>query len=413
MDKKLSAVIALGGKGTRLKSITGDIPKPLFPVSNISTLKRICIELKKYNINKIIFTLGYSYESFENEIKNISNNLNIEIITYIEEKPLGECGALWEIRNLLSDNILFLLGDIIFSVDFDRAFDFHKRMDSDFTLITHTSSHPEDSDLISAPNGCLIEDIFLKNNKNSESSKAYLGNSGICIFSKKLLEIIKKPKENQNPSIFNYLVFKAKQMSIKIYSYNTSEYIKDMGTEARYKKVQEDLSSGILELNCYKKNQKALFLDRDNTLIECNKGNYILDPEDIQFLDNNIKKIALKSKSFNLVCLVTNQPQISMGKLSIKMLEKINSKVIKHCISSGLKIDIVSFCPHHPDSGFDKEINSLKYDCFCRKPNPGMLFHQSFLRNINLQQSLLIGDSLNDELAAKNANCKFLNVSDL
>ena len=59
------------------------------------------------------------------------------------------------------------------------------------------------------------------------------------------------------------------------------------------------------------------------------------------------------------------------------------------------------------------ELEILKQDCFCRKPNPGLFFEQAFLRNINLKESLMIGDSDNDFFAAKNAGCNFLNVNDL
>ena len=77
------------------------------------------------------------------------------------------------------------------------------------------------------------------------------------------------------------------------------------------------------------------------------------------------------------------------------------------------EIDIVTFCPHHPHKGYEGELEILKYDCFCRKPNPGLFFEQAFLRNINLKESLMIGDSDNDFFAAKNAGCRFLSVKDL
>ena len=63
--------------------------------------------------------------------------------------------------------------------------------------------------------------------------------------------------------------------------------------------------------------------------------------------------------------------------------------------------------------GFDYEIKILKKDCFCRKPNPGLILEQSFLRNINLRESLMIGDSDNDLKAAENSGCKFINVNNL
>ena len=54
---------------------------------------------------------------------------------------------------------------------------------------------------------------------------------------------------------------------------------------------------------------------------------------------------------------VTNQPTISMGKLSLIELNEINSFIIKFCLSIGLKIDVVTFCPHHPHKGFEGEIH--------------------------------------------------------
>ena len=68
---------------------------------------------------------------------------------------------------------------------------------------------------------------------------------------------------------------------------------------------------------------------------------------------------------------------------------------------------------HHPHKGFHNEITILKEDCFCRKPNPGMIFHQTFLRNIDLKNSVLVGDSKSDMLAAMNSGMKFINIEDL
>ena len=69
------------------------------------------------------------------------------------------------------------------------------------------------------------------------------------------------------------------------------------------------------------------------------------------------------------------------------------------------------YCPRQ--IGYESENKLLKTDCFCRKPNPGLFLEQAFFRNIDLKESLMIGDSQNDFFAAINAGCKFLNVNDL
>ena len=190
-------------------------------------------------------------------------------------------------------------------------------------MVTHTSDHPHDSDLVSVPNGSLVEDIFLKGFEKNFDVNAYLGNSGIAYLNKNFLKELKGPLENEEKSIFHFLVKKMFELKLNIYSYNTTEYIKDMGTPERLKIVEEDISENKLEKKNYGNPQKSLFLDRDNTLIHCKKGKYIIDKNEIYFFKENIFKIVPIASKFDLVCLVTNQPSIAMGKLSFKELDEI------------------------------------------------------------------------------------------
>lgn len=413
IKKKYDVVLACGGLGTRLREITNSTPKPLFLIDGKSTLERCIEQLDNYQYKNLIITIGYKSNKFLDYISALNQQYKIDIDVYIEEKPLGECGALWFIKENLCNNFVFINGDLIFSIDFKRLSLFHLRLSSKLTLVTHTSDHPEDSDLVSVPNGTLVENVFLKNSNKRINKNAYLGNSGIFIINKELLDILNAPIEEDSKSVFHFIVKKTFDLNINIFSYNTTEYIKDMGTPKRLKAVEDDLSKEIVFRKNYKNSQKALFLDRDKTLIKCDIGKYVLNKNEIEFIIPNIDNIFPISLDYDLVCLVTNQPVIAMGKLSLRELDEINSTVVKFCLTKGLKIDIVTFCPHHPHSGFKGEREFLKYDCFCRKPNPGLLIEQAFLRNINLNESLMIGDSENDLLAAKNAGCNFLNINEL
>ena len=116
-----------------------------------------------------------------------------------------------------------------------------------------------------------------------------------------------------------------------------------MGTPYRLKVVAEDLSKEKVNRKNYKNIQKALFLDRDNTLIKCSLGKYVINKNEIEILSKNIENIIPISLDYDLVCLLTNQPVIAMGKISLRDLDEINSIVVKSCLSMGLKIDIVHF----------------------------------------------------------------------
>ena len=80
----------------------------------------------------------------------------MKIKQYIENKPMGECGALWELKNELTDDFIFINGDLIFSISFKKLISFHYRVNSQLTLVTHVTDHPNDSDLIGAPNGLSL-----------------------------------------------------------------------------------------------------------------------------------------------------------------------------------------------------------------------------------------------------------------
>ena len=72
----------------------------------------------------------------------------------------------------------------------------------------------------------------------------------------------------------------------------------------------------------------------------------------------------------------------------------------------GAYIDGIYICPHHPDKGFEGERPEYKFDCDCRKPKPGLLLQAAKDFNIDLSQSIIIGDSSRDVEAGLNAGCK-------
>lgn len=413
MTEDISVVIAIGGKGSRLKKITGGIPKPLFPIKGESTLRRAFNELKKYGFKKIIVTTCFEKELFK-KFLNEDNIFFNELCIFEETKPLGECGALWKIRKKLLSKTLFINGDLIFSINFKKLIEFHERLNSEITLVTHPSSHPEDSDMISAPNGTFVEKLFhKKRDSNSDEIKPLLGFSGISIFKSSIIDNFEPQNDTKQTNLFGYLVSNAFKSKKRIYSYNTSEYIKDMGTEKRFLEVSHAIQNRLPQKKNYSKTQNALFLDRDNTLIKCAINTYILNTNQIKYLEYNIEKLAIISKDYSVIAIVTNQPQISMGKLSLNTLENINNQIILHCRSKQLLIDTVIWCPHHPHKGYISENEYLKKDCFCRKPNPGMLFEIGFQRNINFKKSLFVGDSKSDEKAAESVGCDFLNIKNI
>ncbi len=406
------AVITLGGKGTRLRGVTQNIPKPLWEIEGFNTLERSIKELTKHGINSFIWLTNYKSNLFLNESKRLSHIYKVKIYIHQELTPKGEAGSLLDLVDKLDNEFIFLNGDIIFNMDIKRMYEFHIRNNSKLTFVTHLSTHPEDSD-------CIIEDLNLSiykykfKNETTKTSGFYLGNAGLSIISKSVIKLVSKNFnfKREEFSLFKDIIIYAHQNKINVFSYNTSEYLKDMGTPKRLLEVTKDIKLGIVQSNAYLYPQKTLFLDRDNTLNKCLEGEYIIDINQINLFEHRIKKLAHLSTAYTNVILVTNQPQISMGKVSWQKVIEINGEIINRCRKLGLNISSFYICPHHNNSGFEGEIKSLKRACFCRKPLPGLFLEAAHNRNIDLKSSLMIGDSWRDKKAAESLQMKFQNIN--
>ncbi|MFH1721109.1 MAG: HAD family hydrolase [Candidatus Altiarchaeota archaeon] len=147
---------------------------------------------------------------------------------------------------------------------------------------------------------------------------------------------------------------------------------------------------------------KAVFLDRDGVI---NKNVRRLDsPEKFVLIDGAAKAISHLKKKGYLVIVVTNQPEVAKGFFSLEDVESIHKRMKELLAKENAHVDAVYTCPHHPEKGFEGEIEELKIECDCRKPKPGMLLKAIKEYNIDPAKSWMIGDSKTDIEAGKKAS---------
>ncbi len=141
--------------------------------------------------------------------------------------------------------------------------------------------------------------------------------------------------------------------------------------------------------------KRAIFLDRDGVINK--EVGYLSNPNNFKFIEGSIEALnILKQKGFLLI-VITNQAGIARGFFTEETLRAIHDKLIKRLKQDGIELDDVYYCPHHPD---------FTGPCDCRKPNLGMILKAELKHNIDLTNSYMVGDTLNDIQTGKAAICK-------
>jgi D-glycero-D-manno-heptose 1,7-bisphosphate phosphatase len=137
---------------------------------------------------------------------------------------------------------------------------------------------------------------------------------------------------------------------------------------------------------------KALFLDRDGVV---NKDiNYVSKIEGFRFV-NDIFKLCNKFQTAGFkIFIITNQSGISRGFYTVQDYLELTEWMLNRFREKGIEISKVYYCPHHPD---------ITGPCNCRKPNPGLIKQAEMEFELDLSNSILVGDNISDIMAGKSA----------
>lgn len=395
----MKTVIMAGGKGTRIASVNANVPKPMIEIAGKPVLEHTIECLRSQGFDDVIITVSYMADVIMNHFGD-GKNFGVKIEYYVEEKPLGNAGALFRLRDKLGDRFLLLNADAIFDVDLNRFAEFHADKHALATLFTHPNSHPYDSGIIIADENRRVTQWLTKEDIRPQWYKNRV-NAGIHIIESGVLDDVDVNAEKID---LDRQILKPLCRTGRVFCYDSPEYVKDMGTPERYTQVQNDFISGRVHARNLKHKQKAIFLDRDGTINKL--VGFLRNIEDFELLPNVPEAIRRINSSGYLAIVVTNQPVIARGEVSISKLEEIHNKMETLLGHEGAYLDAIYYCPHHPHKGYAGEIPELKIECECRKPKPGMLLQAANDFNIDLSQSWMIGDSENDILAGKSAGCK-------
>jgi len=139
-------------------------------------------------------------------------------------------------------------------------------------------------------------------------------------------------------------------------------------------------------------NKKAVFLDRDGTLIE--DADYIADPADVRIIPGVAEVLRELRRNGYLLVIISNQSGIGRGIFTVDTMRLINEKMYELFRNANVEFLDFFYCPHSPQE-----------QCNCRKPSPELLLTAAEQYGISLADSVMIGDKVSDAECGIAAGC--------
>lgn len=287
-----TAVIMAGGKGTRLSSITGVLPKPMVKVKNLDdtehnreandTILAHQIDLlSQEGVTNFILVVGnkkgFIQSAFTNEKINKllpGRDISIRYFEEQEQNPLGTGGSFCS-KNLQrmigDDDFLLTYADVLFDINIQDMFRFHKQEKADATMLVGPCKEPDDRVLCClGRDGSEINRLIPKQGKGEAPRGCAFPNiarNGITIFNTRLFETL--PQEctymDMETDILTPMVYNP---NYRVCAWRTPCYVKDIGTVDRYWEGVRDLEQGIPQSKNPTKAEQSCVIFREQDLIQ-------------------------------------------------------------------------------------------------------------------------------------------------
>lgn len=236
--RSVDAVILVGGKGTRLRPLTVNTPKPMLPTAGVPFLSHLLSRVKAAGIEHVVLGTSFKAEVFE-EYFGSGESFGLEIDYVVEEEPLGTGGGIRNVYSKLrNDTVMVFNGDVLSGSDLTGIVNTHLTHDADVTLHLVRVADP-------SAFGCVPTDAdgrvtaFLEKTEDPPTNQI---NAGCYVFKREIIEAIPAGRQvSVERETFPGLLAAGK----RVYGHVDHAYWRDMGTPQDFVRGSSDLVRGI------------------------------------------------------------------------------------------------------------------------------------------------------------------------
>ena len=235
----ISAVVLVGGLGTRFRSVRDDIPKPLAHMAGRPVLEHLIVRLKQYGVEHVVFCVGHLGEMIETHFAD-GNKFGMKIEYAHEHELLGTGGAIANAAPHISgDTFLAMNGDTLLpDLDFADLLREHQRMLGEEspiagTLVVTPPPDPGEYGVI-ALDESGVQVIGFREKAPIVDTASALISAGVYVLDRKVIDLVPR---GQKVSI-EFEVFPGSlERGDKLFAYRYDGYFGDMGTPAGYARL--------------------------------------------------------------------------------------------------------------------------------------------------------------------------------
>ena len=368
------AAILAGGRGTRLAPLTDALPKPLIPVHGRPFLAYLLDQLRAQGFERVVLLTGYRGAQIREAIGD-GHAFGLRV-SYSECPVEAQTGArLRAAAPQLDETFLLMYCDNYWPMPFEAMWRTFAAAGAPAMITVYANR-----DGYTRSNVAVAHDGAVT---TYDPARAASGLNGVDIGYALLQRDVLRHVPPGNVS-FEQTVYPALARERALRAFRTEHRYYSIGSHERLPLAEAFLAP-----------QRAIILDRDGVLnVRPPRAQYVQSWEQFQWLPGSVEALRLLKEAGYKLLLITNQPGIARGMMTADDLASIHRRMQDELAASGVALDAIYVCAHGWDEG-----------CWCRKPNPGLLFQAQREWHLDLTNTTFIGDDERDEQAGLAAGC--------
>lgn len=238
----MQAVIMAGGEGSRLRPLTGNMPKPMLPVANRPLMEHIILLLRKHGITDVVATVQFLSSVIRNYFSD-GSDLGVSLAYATEDVPLGTAGSVYASQDLLSGTFLVISGDALTDLDLTEVVEFHRSRGSAATLVLKRMKDPLEFGIVMTDESGRIERFLEKPTWGQVFTDTI--NTGIYVLEPEVLDLIPPDQPYDFSSeLFPLMLDKG----LPLYGFVTDGYWTDVGNTDAFLQASRDVLAGRVKV---------------------------------------------------------------------------------------------------------------------------------------------------------------------